>query len=72
MDPETENVVSGVYKTMKRVYMPALHACKAWGDLNPPNPNSVNIIKTYVSKILLFIKYLESTYLFVHRIFLII
>ncbi|KOB72744.1 putative Ciliary dynein heavy chain [Operophtera brumata] len=39
MNQETENVVSGIYKTMKSVYIPALQACQAWGDINPPNPN---------------------------------
>lgn len=60
MNQETENVVSGIYKTMKRVYVPALQACKAWGDLNPPNPKSEDIIKSYISKIMLFIDYLAS------------
>ncbi|KAJ0182474.1 hypothetical protein K1T71_001843 [Dendrolimus kikuchii] len=61
MNQETENVVSGIFKTMNRVYVPALQSCKAWGDLNPPNPNSVDIIKAYISKIMLFIDYLAKT-----------
>jgi hypothetical protein len=60
MNPETDNVVSGIYKTMNHVYVPALSVCKAWGDINPPNPKSEDIIKTYVSKIMLFIDYLAS------------
>lgn len=60
MDSETENVVSGIFKTMKRAYVPALQKCKAWGDLNPPNPKSVDLIKYYISKFMLFIDYLES------------
>lgn len=60
MNQETENVVSGIFKTMNRVYVPALQVCKAWGDINPPNPRSQDIIKTYISKIMLFIDYLES------------
>lgn len=63
---ETENVVSGIYKTMNLVYVPALKACKAWGDINPPNPNSVDIIKSYISKIMLFIDYLASKLLSLH------
>ncbi|RVE46462.1 hypothetical protein evm_008872 [Chilo suppressalis] len=61
MNPETENVVSGIFKTMREVYVPALKACKAWGDINPPNPRSEDIIKTYISKIMLFIDYLAKT-----------
>ncbi|CAG9137209.1 unnamed protein product [Plutella xylostella] len=61
IDQETENVVSAVFKTMMNVYVPALQACKAWGDLNPPNPKSSDIIKEYISKIMLFIDYLEKT-----------
>lgn len=45
---------------MLKVYIPALKVCQAWGDLNPPNPNSADIIATYVSKIMLFIDYLAS------------
>lgn len=60
MNQESENVVSGIYKTMNRVYIPALQNCKAWGDINPPNPRSEEIIKFYVSKIMLFIDYLAS------------
>lgn len=60
MNQETENVVSGIFKTLNLVYVPALQACKAWGDINPPNPNSVDIIKSYISKIMLFIDYLAS------------
>lgn len=62
MNQETENVVSGIYKTMSRVYIPALQACKAWGDINPPNPRSEAIIRTYVSKIMLFNDYLASKF----------
>ncbi|CAK1540075.1 unnamed protein product [Leptosia nina] len=61
MNQETENVVSGIYRTMKRVYVPALNMCKAWGDINPPNPRSAEIINTYISKIMLFSDYLEKT-----------
>ncbi|XP_045497912.1 dynein axonemal heavy chain 8 [Colias croceus] len=61
MNQESENVVSGIYRTIKRVYIPALNVCKAWGDLNPPNPRSSDIIKTYISKIMLFSDYLEKT-----------
>lgn len=60
MNQECENVVSGIFKTMKRVYIPALNVCKAWGDINPPNPRSTEIINTYISKIMLFSDYLES------------
>lgn len=62
MNQETENVVSGIFKTMQRVYVPALQACQAWGDLNPPNPKSKDIIKSYISKIMLFIDYLASEF----------
>ncbi|KAI8438610.1 hypothetical protein MSG28_011048 [Choristoneura fumiferana] len=61
MDQQTENIVSAIYKTMDRVYIPALKECKAWGDINPPNPKSQDIIKTYVSKVMLFIDYLAKT-----------
>nr|XP_026487863.1 dynein heavy chain 8, axonemal-like [Vanessa tameamea] len=61
MNQETENVVSGIYATMQRVYVSALQACQAWGDLNPPNPKSEEKIKTYISKIMLFIDYLAKT-----------
>nr|XP_037867095.1 dynein heavy chain 8, axonemal isoform X2 [Bombyx mori] len=61
MNQETENVVSGIFKTMDRVYIPAIKCCKAWGDLNPPKPNSEDIIKTYISKVMLFIDYLAKT-----------
>ncbi|XP_060805314.1 dynein axonemal heavy chain 8 [Amyelois transitella] len=61
MNQETENVVSGIYKTISRVYIPALQVCKAWGDINPPNPRSADIIKSYISKIMLFVDYLEKT-----------
>lgn len=70
MNQETENVVSGIFKTMKRVYIPALEACQAWGDLNPPNPNSKDIIKSYISKIMLFIDYLASELYLVYFIFI--
>lgn len=62
VNPESENVVSAIFKTMSRVYIPALLACKAWGDINPPNPKSVDIVKEYISKIMLFIDYLESKF----------
>lgn len=62
MNQETENVVSAIYKTMSRVYIQALTVCKAWGDLNPPNPNSTDITKSYISKIMLFIDYLASKF----------
>ncbi|KPJ08753.1 Dynein heavy chain 8, axonemal [Papilio machaon] len=58
---EKDNVVSGIYKTMVQVYIPALKECQAWGDLNPPNPRSGDIIPSYISKIMLFIDYLEKT-----------
>ncbi|KPI94920.1 Dynein heavy chain 8, axonemal [Papilio xuthus] len=58
---EKDNVVSGIYKTMVQVYIPALKECQAWGDLNPPNPRSGDIIPAYISKIMLFIDYLEKT-----------
>ncbi|KAL4712627.1 hypothetical protein ACJJTC_007924 [Scirpophaga incertulas] len=61
MNPETDNVVSGIYKTMSNIYAPALQVCKAWGDINPPNPRSDDIIRTYVSKIMLFFDYLAKT-----------
>ncbi|XP_050681188.1 dynein axonemal heavy chain 8 isoform X2 [Leptidea sinapis] len=61
INQESENIVSGIYNTMKRVYIPALGACRAWGDLNPPNPKSDDIIRTYVSKIMLFNDYLAKT-----------
>ncbi|XP_028156116.1 dynein heavy chain 8, axonemal [Ostrinia furnacalis] len=61
MSQDTENVVSGIYNTMSRVYIPALQCCKAWGDINPPNPRSEDIIKSYISKIMLFIDYLAKT-----------
>lgn len=60
MNPETDNVVSGICKTMQRVYIPSLKKCQAWGDINPPNPNSDEIIKKYISKIVLFVDYLAS------------
>lgn len=60
VNPETDNVVSAIYHTMTRVYIPALKVCKGWGDINPPNPNSATIIKTYESKIMLFVDYLAS------------
>lgn len=60
INQETENVVSGIFNTMRRVYMPALLVCKAWGDINPPNPHSEEIIKFYISKMKLFLDYLES------------
>lgn len=60
MDPDTQNVVSSIYNTLKKIYMPSLRVCKAWGDLNPPNPNSVDVIKSYISKMMLFVNYLQS------------
>ncbi|XP_049886262.1 dynein axonemal heavy chain 8 [Pectinophora gossypiella] len=61
VNQEKENVVSAAYKTLTKVYIPALMVCKAWGDINPPNPNSEEIIKFYISKIMLFIDYLAKT-----------
>ncbi|CAH0592601.1 unnamed protein product [Chrysodeixis includens] len=61
INQETANVVSAVYKTMHRVYVPALKACKAWGDINPPNPFSDEIIRRYILKIMLFVEYLAKT-----------
>ncbi|XP_052742928.1 dynein axonemal heavy chain 8 [Bicyclus anynana] len=61
VNQETENIVSGIFKTLQRVYVPAVKACQAWGDLNPPNPKSADIIKTYISRIMLFIDYLAKT-----------
>lgn len=60
VNQETENVVSATDTTMALVYMPALHTCSAWGDINPPNPRSEDIIKEYISKIELFVEYLSS------------
>ena len=60
MNQETDNVVSGICKTMQRVYIPALKACEGWGDINPPNPKSDEIIKRYISKFVLFVDYLAS------------
>lgn len=57
-----DNIVSGIFNTMNRVYVPSLKECKAWGDLNPPNPRSQDMIAYYVSKIKLFVDYLESEY----------
>lgn len=59
INQETENVVSSIYKIMKRAYIPALKACQGWGRLNPPNPKSEESIKSYISKIMMFVKYLE-------------
>ncbi|KAJ8736205.1 hypothetical protein PYW08_006861 [Mythimna loreyi] len=61
INQETDNVVSGICKTMQRVYIPALKMCRGWGDINPPNPNSSDIIRTYVSKFVLFVDYLAKT-----------
>ncbi|XP_047042441.1 dynein axonemal heavy chain 8-like [Helicoverpa zea] len=61
INQETENVVSGIYKTLHRVYLPALQVCKGWGHLNPPNPKSDDIVKFYISKIMLFVDYLAKT-----------
>ncbi|XP_034837309.1 dynein axonemal heavy chain 8 [Maniola hyperantus] len=61
MNQDTENVVSGIFKTLKRVHVPAIRACQAWGDLNPPNPKSDDIIKAYISRIMLFLDYLAKT-----------
>ncbi|KAJ8736206.1 hypothetical protein PYW08_006862 [Mythimna loreyi] len=60
INQETDNVVSAVYKTMRRVYVPALQACRGWGSINPPNPNSNDIIKSYIAKIMLFVDYLAT------------
>ncbi|CAH1639832.1 unnamed protein product [Spodoptera littoralis] len=59
INQETENVVSSIFKIMKRVYIPALQACQGWGCLNPPNPKSQETIKSYISKIMMFVDYLE-------------
>ncbi|KAJ8735702.1 hypothetical protein PYW07_007322 [Mythimna separata] len=61
MNQETDNVVSGICKTMQRVYIPALKTCRGWGDINPPNPHSTDIINTYISKLMLFVDYLAKT-----------
>ncbi|KAH9641786.1 hypothetical protein HF086_003912 [Spodoptera exigua] len=61
VNPETNNVVSAIYHTMRRVYIPALKTCQGWEDINPPNPNSQTIINTYISKIMLFVDYLAKT-----------
>ncbi|XP_061708954.1 dynein axonemal heavy chain 8 [Cydia pomonella] len=61
MDQERENVVSGVFKMLTSAYVPALKACKAWGDINPPNPKSDDMIKTYLSRMNLFFDYLAKT-----------
>lgn len=60
LNPETENVVSAVYNTLSRTLIPALRVCSGWGDVNPPNPKSGNIIKYYISKVMLFMDYLAS------------
>lgn len=60
INQETENIVSGIFKAMMATYMPALKNCQAWGDINPPNPNSEAIIKYYISKMNLFVDYLAS------------
>lgn len=62
INPESENVVSAVYKTLMRTIVPALQACSGWGDINPPNPKSDAIIKYYRSKVMVFIHYLESKF----------
>ncbi|XP_026319438.1 dynein heavy chain 8, axonemal-like [Hyposmocoma kahamanoa] len=61
INPETENVVSAVYNSLMRTIVPALQVCSGWGDVNPPNPKSENIIKYYISKVLLFMDYLAKT-----------
>ncbi|XP_041975311.1 dynein axonemal heavy chain 8 [Aricia agestis] len=61
MNQKTGNVVSGIFNTFRDVYVPALKNCGAWGDLNPPNPKSRDVISAYISKIMLFIDYLEKT-----------
>ncbi|KAJ2947929.1 hypothetical protein O0L34_g9722 [Tuta absoluta] len=61
INQETENVVSAVHKSFNRVLISALKTCKAWGDLNPPNPRSEETIKFYISKIMLFLDYLAKT-----------
>lgn len=67
VNPETENVVSAIYKIMSRTVVPALQVCSGWGDINPPNPRSETMIKYYISNVMLFMDYLESElYLFVH------
>lgn len=62
LDPETQNVVSAAYNTLMRTVIPALQVCTGWGDVNPPNPKSENIIKYYISKVLLFMDYLASEF----------
>ncbi|CAB3256562.1 unnamed protein product [Arctia plantaginis] len=61
MRKETDNIVSGLYKTLERIFLASLEQCKGWGDLNPPNPKSEEMIKYYISKIKLFIDYLAKT-----------
>ncbi|XP_075973556.1 dynein heavy chain 8, axonemal kl-3 [Anticarsia gemmatalis] len=61
VNQDTENIVSGIFRTMQSVYIPALNACRAWGDINPPNPKSQDTIKYYISKIMLFVDYLAKT-----------
>lgn len=60
MRKDTDNIVSGIYNTLERVFLASLEQCKGWGDLNPPNPKSEEIINFYISKIKLFIDYLAS------------
>lgn len=64
VNPNTENVVSAIYKTLLNTLVPALKACSGWGDINPPNPKSESIIKHYLSQIMMFIDYLASEFFF--------
>lgn len=62
INPETENIVSAVYNTLMRTIVPALRVCSGWGDVNPPNPKSADIINYYISKVMLFMDYLASEF----------
>lgn len=62
INPDTENVVSAVYKTLSRSIVPALESCSGWGDINPPNPKSETYIRYYKTKVMLFMDYLQSEF----------
>lgn len=62
INPDTENVVSAVYKTLSRSILPALLSCSGWGDINPPNPKSETYISYYKTKVMLFMDYLLSEF----------
>lgn len=62
INPDSENVVSAIYKTLMRTLVPALQVCSAWGDVNPPNPKSETIIGYYRSKVMFFMNYLASKF----------